>query len=74
MASAELIEQAIEHKQLAYDQRLLAQRVFAALLQITHDAVTSAYDLLELRGYIRAKLGSGTYVLQENKRVPIDTH
>ncbi|KZN52078.1 aminotransferase-like domain-containing protein [Pseudoalteromonas luteoviolacea] len=66
MALAELIEQAIEHKQLAYDQRLPAQRVLADLLHITHGTVTRAYDLLEQRGYVRAKLGAGTYVSKNN--------
>ncbi|MDK1288701.1 GntR family transcriptional regulator [Pseudoalteromonas umbrosa] len=47
MALAELIERAVEHKQLAYDQRLPAQRVLADLLHITHGTVTRAYDLLE---------------------------
>ncbi|WP_046356928.1 PLP-dependent aminotransferase family protein [Pseudoalteromonas luteoviolacea] len=66
MALAELIEQSIDNKQLTFDQRLPAQRTLADALQITHGTVTRAYVLLELRGYVRAKLGAGTYVSKDN--------
>ncbi|MDK2595824.1 PLP-dependent aminotransferase family protein [Pseudoalteromonas obscura] len=66
MALAELIEQAIDNKQLAFEQRLPAQRALADTLQITHGTVTRAYELLEQRGYVQAKLGAGTYVTKNN--------
>ncbi|MCF6440012.1 GntR family transcriptional regulator [Pseudoalteromonas luteoviolacea] len=62
------------YKQLVFDQRLPAQRVLADLLHITHGTVTRTYDLLELCGYVRAKLGTGTDVSQANKRVLFNTH
>ncbi|KZN56160.1 hypothetical protein N474_12835 [Pseudoalteromonas luteoviolacea CPMOR-2] len=62
MALAQLIEQAIDKKQLCFEQRLPAQRTLADSLKITHGTVTRAYVLLEQRGYVSAKLGAGTYV------------
>ncbi|KZN65944.1 hypothetical protein N473_10270 [Pseudoalteromonas luteoviolacea CPMOR-1] len=66
MALAELIEQSIDNKQLIFEQRLPAQRSLADALKITHGTVTRAYVLLEQRGYVRARLGAGTYVSRNN--------
>jgi len=57
-----LIEQAIHSKELQHKQKLPPQRVLADQLGITHGTVTRAYDLLEKKGLVEAKLGAGTYV------------
>ena len=61
-ALAELIEQAIEQKELAFGDKLPPQRQLADQLNITHGPVTRAYALLEQRGLVTAKLGAGTFV------------
>ncbi|MCV2403173.1 PLP-dependent aminotransferase family protein [Marinomonas sp. C2222] len=61
-ALALLIEQAILSGDLPDQQKLPAQRWLADELVITHGTVTRAYDLLEKKGLVRAKLGAGTYV------------
>jgi DNA-binding transcriptional MocR family regulator len=57
-----LIEQAILAGDLPDKQKLPAQRLLADRLIITHGTVTRAYDLLEKKGLVNAKLGAGTYV------------
>ncbi|MDB4836948.1 PLP-dependent aminotransferase family protein [Marinomonas sp.] len=57
-----LIEQAILAGELPDKQKLPAQRWLADKLGITHGTVTRAYDLLEKKGLVIAKLGAGTYV------------
>lgn len=61
-AVAELIEQAMLAGELLDQQKLPAQRWLADELGITHGTVTRAYDLLEKKDLIIAKLGAGTYV------------
>ncbi|MEP0073128.1 MAG: PLP-dependent aminotransferase family protein [Marinomonas sp.] len=61
-ALAWLIEQAILAGELPDKQKLPAQRLLADYLSITHGTVTRAYDLLEKKGFVIAKLGAGTYV------------
>ncbi|MCW4628218.1 MULTISPECIES: PLP-dependent aminotransferase family protein [Marinomonas] len=61
-ALALLIEQAIQSGELPDRQKLPAQRLLADKLEITHGTVTRAYDLLEKKGLVNAKLGAGTYV------------
>jgi DNA-binding transcriptional MocR family regulator len=61
-ALALLIEQAIQSGELPNRQKLPAQRLLADKLEITHGTVTRAYDLLEKKGLVNAKLGAGTYV------------
>ncbi|MBJ7537492.1 PLP-dependent aminotransferase family protein [Marinomonas transparens] len=61
-ALALLIEQAIQSGELPDQQKLPAQRLLADKLEITHGTVTRAYDLLEKKGLVNAKLGAGTYV------------
>lgn len=57
-----LIEQAILSGELSDQQKLPAQRWLADQLEVTHGTVTRAYDLLEKKGFVIAKLGAGTYV------------
>jgi DNA-binding transcriptional MocR family regulator len=57
-----LIEQAIHSKELHNKQKLPPQRILADQLGITHGTVTRAYELLEKKGLVEAKLGAGTYV------------
>ncbi|ETI62562.1 GntR family transcriptional regulator [Marinomonas profundimaris] len=57
-----LIEQAILAGTLPDQKKLPAQRLLADQLMITHGTVTRAYDLLEKKGLVSAKLGAGTYV------------
>lgn len=64
-----LIEQAIVAGSLSDQQKLPAQRLLADQLDITHGTVTRAYDLLEKKGLVSAKLGAGTYV-----NMPSSTH
>ncbi len=64
-----LIEQAILAGTLPDQQKLPAQRLLADQLSITHGTVTRAYDLLEKKGLVSAKLGAGTYV-----NLPSSTH
>jgi DNA-binding transcriptional MocR family regulator len=64
-----LIEQAILAGALPDQQKLPAQRLLADQLNITHGTVTRAYDLLEKKGLVSAKLGAGTYV-----NMPSSTH
>lgn len=61
-ALALLIEQAIQSGEFPNRQKLPAQRLLADRLEITHGTVTRAYDLLEKKGLVNAKLGAGTYV------------
>lgn len=61
-ALALLIEQAIHRGELTSANKLPAQRWLADELAVTHGTVTRAYDLLEKRGLVSAKLGAGTYV------------
>lgn len=61
-ALALLIEHAIQSGELPDKQKLPAQRLLADKLKITHGTVTRAYDLLEKKGLVNAKLGAGTYV------------
>lgn len=64
-----LIEQAILAGTLQDQQKLPAQRLLADQLNITHGTVTRAYDVLEKKGLVSAKLGAGTYV-----SMPSSTH
>ena len=64
-----LIEQAIVAGSLSDQQKLPAQRLLADQLGITHGTVTRAYDVLEKKGLVSAKLGAGTYV-----NLPSSTH
>lgn len=57
-----LVEQAILSGELPDQQKLPAQRWLADQLEVTHGTVTRAYDLLEKKGLVIAKLGAGTYV------------
>ncbi|MFT2097563.1 PLP-dependent aminotransferase family protein [Marinomonas sp. 2405UD66-6] len=57
-----LIEQAILAEELPDKQKLPAQRLLSDHLGITHGTVTRAYELLEKKGLVTAKLGAGTYV------------
>ena len=61
-ALATCIEQAIRSGELKANDKLPAQRWLADELAITHGTVTRAYDLVEKRGWVTAKLGAGTYV------------
>ncbi|MEO9276092.1 PLP-dependent aminotransferase family protein [Marinomonas sp. 5E14-1] len=61
-ALALLIEQAILAGDLPDQQKLPAQRWLADKFVITHGTVTRAYDLLEKKGLVIARLGAGTYV------------
>lgn len=76
-ALAWVIEQAIHDGSLADKQKLPAQRLLADGLSITHGTVTRAYALLEKKGLVTAKLGSGTYVELAGENSPIagdDSH
>ncbi len=61
-ALALMIEQAITCGELAHQQKLPAQRILADELTITHGTVTRAYELVEKRGFVKARLGAGTFV------------
>ena len=61
-ALVSLIEKAILAGELPDQQKLPAQRLLADQLTVTHGTVTRAYDLLEKKGLVSAKLGAGTYV------------
>lgn len=74
-----LIEQAVLSGALPDQQKLPAQRLLADQLAITHGTVTRAYDLLEKKGLVSAKLGAGTYVkssnlVRYNEKPAMDSH
>ena len=69
-ALANVIEQAIHSGDLEAGEKLPAQRWLADEFAVTHGTVTRAYDLIEKRGLVTAKLGSGTYVNAHALAVP----
>ena len=65
-ALAILIDEAITDGELAFKQKLPAQRWLADELNVTHGTVTRAYELAQKKGLVKAKLGAGTYVELDN--------
>ncbi|MFC0267155.1 aminotransferase-like domain-containing protein [Kushneria aurantia] len=61
-ALAEAIEAAIADGELAAGTRLPPQRRLADALSVTVGTVTRAYALVEQKGLVEARVGSGTYV------------
>lgn len=61
-----LIDEAITDGDLAFKQKLPAQRWLADELNVTHGTVTRAYELAQKKGLVKAKLGAGTFVDVDN--------
>lgn len=62
---ADAIEQAIIDKVLAPQQKLPPQRQLADTLGVTIGTITRGYNEAERRGIVIARVGSGTYVKQQ---------
>ena len=56
------IQKAVESGNLAFDERLPSIRELSAQLQISATTTRDALELLEKRGFIRCRQGSGNYV------------
>lgn len=65
-----LIDEAITDGDLAFKQKLPAQRWLADELNVTHGTVTRAYELAQKQGLVKAKLGAGTFVdIESNSNI-----
>lgn len=56
------IRQAVHAGQLALDERLPSSRMLAADLSVSRVTVEGAYGQLEAEGYLRRRVGGGTFV------------
>ena len=56
------IRNSILQGQLRNGTRLPASRIFAEQLNVSRNTVTLAFDQLVIEGYLKGKIGSGTYV------------
>lgn len=68
------IKKLIENDTLKPDEKLLPIRNLAQKLEVNNITVVNAYKMLESKGYVYTKVGSGTYVksLRQEKEVMSD--
>ena len=71
LALAQAIAEAIEHGELAADEKLPPQRRLADALGVTIGTITRAYSEAERRGLVIARVGSGTYVKPKQEISPV---
>lgn len=66
LALAQAIEDAIKKGELQQEEKLPPQRRLADALHVTIGTITRAYSEAERRGFVLARVGSGTYVRAED--------